>query len=113
MKKIIILIFILYSHQSLSETILCSFNNEVGKTLTRSFERQEHYFYVQDEDNLEFGARGFKVVFEEDGIITLAWGSQSTSEICTISNVENIFDCTKLELNKIYPIRKIVGVCSK
>ena len=113
MKKFLIIILILFSYKSFSETITCSFKNEDGKTLIRSFERQKHYFYVQDEDNLKFGARGFKLIFEQDDIITLAWGSQSYSEICTISNLYNMFDCTKLELNKFYPIRKIGGVCNK
>ena len=113
MNKYIIIFLILFSYESLSETISCSFKNEDGKTVIRSFERQKHYFYVQDEDNLEFGARGFKLIFEQDDIITLAWGSQSYSEICTISNLYNMFDCTKLELNKFYPIRKIGGVCNQ
>ena len=112
MNKYIIIFLILFSHKSFSETISCSFKNEDGKTVIRSFERQKHYFYVQDEDNLEFGARGFKLIFEQDDIITLAWGSQFTSEICTISYVDNIFDCTQLELNTFYPIKKIAGVCN-
>tara|TARA_B100000242_G_C42640974_1_gene301439 strand:- start:134 stop:472 length:339 start_codon:yes stop_codon:yes gene_type:complete len=112
MKIFFIIIFVLFSYASFSETILCSFKNNDGKTIVRSFERQKHYFYVQDEDDLKFGARGFKLIFEQDDIITLAWGSQSVSEICTISNVDNIFDCTKLELNKFYPIRKIAGECN-
>ena len=113
MKKYLIIIFILFSYKSFSETITCSFKNEDGKTVIRSFERQKHYFYVQDEDNLKFGARGFKLIFEQDDIITLACGSQSYSEICTISNLYNMFDCTKLELNKFYPFRRIGGVCNK
>ena len=113
MKKYLIIIFILFSYKSFSETISCSFKNEDGKTVIRSFERQKHYFYVQDEDNLKFGARGFKLIFEEDDIITLAWGSQSYSEIRTISNLDNIFGCNQLELNNIYLIRKIVKIFNK
>ena len=113
MNKYIIIFLILFSYESLSETIECKFKNKDGKTIIRSFERQKHYFYVQDEDDLKFGARGFKLIFEQDNIITLAWGSQSVAEICIISNVDNVFDCTKLELNKFYPIRKIGGVCNK
>ena len=60
-----------------------------------------------------FFTRGFKLIFEQDDIITLAWGSQSTSEICTIRIVNNLFDYIHLELSKIYPIRKIIEIFNK
>ena len=80
--KIFFIIIFVYFHMPFSETILCSFKNNDGKTIVRSFERQKHYFYVQDEDDLKFGARGFKLIFEQDDIITLACGP-SNFKSCT------------------------------
>jgi len=111
MKKILILIFILYSHQSASEVISCNYQTGDGRNIIRTFERQEHYFYVKDEENPKYGGLGYKVIFDQDGFITVARGHDEISEICTINKKEDIFECTKLYLNKLFPIDKISGKC--
>ena len=80
MKKILILIliFILYSHQSVSEVISCNYQRGDGVFITRNFERQKHYFYIKDEENPKFGGLVYKVIFDQDVFITLARGHNET-----------------------------------
>ncbi len=112
MKYVIsILLLMFYVSNSKAETLNCLFEKIDEGPEVVTFEKEKGFYYaIPHYRGDEFPGVGYKVVFNQDGFLTLARGNDDSAEICIINKKENYFECTGLTLKNEVSGR-ITGNC--
>ena len=112
MKYLISILFILlFVSNAKAETLNCYFEKIDEGPEVVTFEKEKGFYYATPlYRGDEFPGVGYKVVFNQDGFLTLARGNDDSAEICIINKKENYFECRGLTLNNEVSGR-ITGKC--
>ena len=85
--------------------------NKIDKGLeVVTFKKEKHFYYAKVLNSHKFSGVGYKVIFNQDGFLTLARGNDDSAEICIINKKENYFECRGLTLKNEVSGR-ITGNC--
>jgi len=98
--KLLLLLSFLFPKAPSAETLTCFFNKiDEGQEVV-TFKKEKNFYYATPlYRGNEFSGVGYKVIFNQDGFLTLARGVNETAEICVINKKENYFECRGLTLN--------------
>lgn len=109
--KLLLLLSFLFPKAPSAETLTCFFNKiDEGQEVV-TFKKENNFYYATPlYHGNEFSGVGYKVIFNQDGFLTLARGVNETAEICVINKKENYFECRGLTLNNETSGR-ITGKC--
>lgn len=112
MKYLISILFVLlFVSNSKAETLNCLFEKIDEGPEVVIFEKEKGFYYATPlYRGDEFPGVGYKVVFNQDGFLTLARGNDDSAEICIINKKANYFECRGLTLNNEVSGR-ITGQC--
>ena len=75
-----------------------------------TFKKEKHFYYATTLNGHKYSGVGYKVIFNQDGFLTLARGVDETAEICVINKKEEYFECRGLTLHNEVSGR-ITGKC--
>jgi len=111
MKYLISIILIIFCvSNSNAETLTCFFQKIDEGSEIVTFEKEKSFYYATTLNGNEFNGVGYKVIFNQNGFLTLARGVDETAEICVINKKEEYFECRGLTLNNEVSGR-ITGKC--
>ena len=112
MKYLISILFIFsFVSNSKAETLNCLFEKIDEGPEVVTFEKEKGFYYATPlYRGDEFPSVGYKVIFNQDGFLTLARGNDDAAEICIINKKENYFECRGLTL-KSEVSGRITGQC--
>ena len=111
MKYIIsILVIMFYASNSNAEKLTCFFEKIDEGLDVVTFQKEKSFYYATSLKGNEFDGVGYKVIFNQDGFLTLARGVDESAEICVINKKEDYFECRGLTLNNEISGR-ITGKC--
>ena len=112
MKFLISILFVLFFvSNSKAETLNCLFEKIDEGPEVVTFEKEKGFYYATPlYRGDEFPGVGYKVIFNQDGFLTLARGNDDAAEICVINKKENYFECRGLTLKNEVSGR-ITGEC--
>ena len=99
MKYIISLVLLMFSISNCYAEILSCYFNKIDEGLeVVTFTKEKHFYYATTLNGHEFNGVGYKIIFDQDGFLTLARGVDETAEVCVINKKEEYFECRGLTL---------------
>ena len=111
MKYFISLVLLMFSVSNSSAELISCYFNKIGEGLeVVTFKKEKHFYYATTLNGHQFNGVGYKVIFNQDGFLTLARGVDETAEICVINKKEEYFECRGLTLHNEVSGR-ITGKC--
>ena len=112
MKYLISILFLLLVvSNSKAETLNCLFEKIDEGPEVVTFEKEKGFYYATPlYRGDEFPGVGYKVIYNQDGFLTLARGVDESAEICIINKRQQYFECKGLTLNNEISGR-VTGKC--
>ena len=112
MKYLISALFIiLFVSNTKSETLHCLFEKIDEGPEGVTFEKEKGFYYATPlYHGDEFPRVGYKVIYNQDGFLTLARGVNESAEICIINKRQQYFEYKGLTLNNEISGR-VTGKC--